>query len=189
MIEINLLPVDEKVKRAKIGIGSKYFPYLIPLSLGLLMLVHVCLFAVYIIKNYQLSALDNKWGKLKPQRELLDSFKKEYAASAFNAEVIQQLDSQRLYWAEKLNRLSLNLPPGIWFTEILLTPDNFTLKGSVISLEKEEMNLINKFIDSLRKDKDFFKDFNSLELNSVQRREIGSYEVIDFILAGTLKSK
>jgi Tfp pilus assembly protein PilN len=101
--------------------------------------------------------------------------------------MIQQLIGQRINWAEKLNKLSLNLPSGVWFNEIQVNSKEFILKASVISLQKEEMNLINAFIDNLKNDKDFFKDFNNLELNSAQKRVIGGYDVTDFILVGILK--
>ncbi|MCM8789700.1 MAG: hypothetical protein NC916_01575 [Candidatus Omnitrophica bacterium] len=64
---------------------------------------------------------------------------------------------------------------------------NFVLFGSVISLEKKEMSLLKDFIDSLKKDSGFFKDFSGLELTSVQTRQVGVYEVVDFTLQGALR--
>ena len=89
---------------------------------------------------------------------------------------------------KKLNRLSLDLPSGIWFNEISANlKKEFILRGSVVSLKKEEMLLINQFIDNLKKDTDFFKDFSKLEMTSAQSGEIGGYEVNDFVISGVLK--
>jgi hypothetical protein len=96
---------------------------------------------------------------------------------------------RKLNWSEKLNKLSLNLPSGIWFNELSVSKKDFILKGSVLSLQKEEMNLVNKFIDSLKKDMVFFKDFTRLELSSIQMKTVVGYDVFDFVLTGKLKSR
>jgi Tfp pilus assembly protein PilN len=192
MIEINLLPEELKVKTKRLGkvsIESKYFLYLIPLVSAVLILVHICLAAVGIVKGLQFSQLNNKWKKLQPQRELLNNLKKEYDVVASNAELIQELNSRRLNWSEKLNRLSRDLPSGIWFNEILVSRKDFVLKASVVSLQKEEMSLINKFMDSLKNDTRFLIDFNKLELGLVQKKSVGGYDVVDFILTAKLKAK
>ncbi len=192
MIEINLLSEESKVKTKRVGkvsIESKYFLYLIPLVFAVLILAHICLAAVGIVKSLQFSQLNNKWKKLQPQRELLNNLKKEYDVVASNAKLIQELNSRRLNWSEKLNRLSLNLPSGIWFNEILVSPKDFVLKASVISLQKEEMSLINKFIGSLKNDTRFLSNFDKLELGSVQKKSVGGYDVVDFILTAKLKTR
>lgn len=196
MIEINLLPQDLKVKakakKAAVGVGIdvKYFLYLVPFIFGLLLCVHIYLAIVNIAKSSQLRALNNKWQGLQPQRKILEDFNKEYTILSEDALAIQQFTKQRINWAEKLNTISAVLPFGIWFREISVSSSDLILQGSVVSLEKEEMSVINKLIDSLKKDTAFFKDFNNLELGSVQKRTIGGYDIADFILQGALlKSK
>jgi Tfp pilus assembly protein PilN len=189
MIEINLLPEELKTKAKKIAKSTQLSQilYFIPLAFGILIIIHIYLFGVFITKNITLGTLNNKWKTLQPQRKILEDFKKGYEGSSQDASIIKQLLAQRIFWSAKLNKLSLNLPKGVWFKEFVTTNKNFILKGSVVSLQKEEMDLINKFIDNLKKDRDFFKDFSNLELTSVQRKVIGGYDVADFILAGALK--
>ena len=192
MIEINLLSEESKVKTKRIGkvsIESKYFLYLIPLVFAVLIFAHICLAAVGIAKNLQFGQLNSKWKKLQPQRELLNNLKKERDVVRSGAKVIQEMNSRRLNWSEKLNRLSQDLPSGIWFNEILVSRKDFVLKASVVSLQKEEMSLINKFIDSLKNDTRFLRDFDKLELGSVQKKSLGGYDVVDFILTAQLKAK
>jgi Tfp pilus assembly protein PilN len=148
--------------------------------------MHVFLAAAGLFKSYQLKVLNNKWNKLAPQREMLKNLTKEYEVLSADARIIQQLNLRRLNWAEKVNKLSLDLPAGIWFNELSFSRKDFILKGSVISLQKEEMNLVNKFIYNLKKDVAFFKDFSNLELSSVQIRTVGGYDIFDFVLAGKL---
>lgn len=187
MIEINFLPHELKSKSRKQGNREAYIRYFILLGLGLLVCTHLYLTITDIFKYYRFRVLDNKWKKLAPQRKITDDLKKEYELLSADAQAVQQLTSQRINFSEKLNKLSLSLPSGIWFSELVFTSQEFNLKGSVISLQKEELGLINKFIVNLKNEKSFFSRFDNLELGSVQRRIIGGYEVIDFVLTGKLK--
>ena len=192
MIEINLLPSELKTKSKiadRLRIESKHLVYFIGLVFAILIVVHIYLAAVNIIWNYRFSALNNKWQSLESQRKTLEAFKQEYKALSEDARIIQQWTQQRVDWAEKLNKLSLNLPSGIWFSEISLSDKNFVLRGSVVSLQKEEMGLINKFLDNLKKDTVFSKDFNNLELSSLELGTVGGYDVTSFILNSTLKNR
>lgn len=191
MIEINLLPDELKVKLKKKAITaqSKQILYFVPVVLGLLLVIHIYLISITLTRGVHLAALNNKWQRLQPQRKMLEDFKKEYEGETKYSSVIQKINNQRIVWAEKLNKLSLDLPAGVWFKEITITRKDFALKASVVSLGKDEMNLINKFIESLKKDVNFFKDFKGLELTSVQAKVIGGYDVTEFNLVGTLKSQ
>jgi len=191
MIEINLLPDELKVKLKKkaISVRSKQILCFVPVVLGLLLVIHIYLISITLTRGVHLAALNNKWQRLQPQRKMLEDFKKEYEGETKYSSVIQKINNQRIIWAEKLNKLSLDLPAGVWFKEITITRKDFALKACVVSLRKDEMNLINKFIESLKKDVNFFKDFKGLELTSVQTKVIGGYDVTEFNLAGTLKSQ
>jgi len=186
MIEINLVPEGQKIKTNTTE-ESKFILYLIPVIFGLLLLAHIYLLGAFFVKSYQLGLLDKKWKALEPDRRVLENLSKQYNVVLQGDKVIQDLLIQRITWAEKLNKLSLNLPPGIWFNEIYFSGNNFTLNGSVISFQKQEMNLINNFLDSLKKDPGFSRDFIGLELGSIQRKTIATYEVIDFSVSGKLK--
>ena len=191
MIEINLLAEELKVtlKKKTRSAQSKQILFFVPVILGLLVVVHLCLLSVTLTKGVQLTALNNKWQRLQPQRKMLEDFKKEFEGVSKDASALQKLASQRIIWAEKLNKLSLDLPAGIWFREITVTRKDFNLKASVVSLQKDEMNLINRFIENLKKDAAFLNAFKTLELTSVQVRAVGGYDVTDFGLLGTFKSQ
>jgi Tfp pilus assembly protein PilN len=191
MIEINLLAEELKVKLKKKARSaqSKQILSFVPVILGLLVVIHLYLLSVTLTKEVQLAALNNKWQRLQPQRKIFEDFNKEFEGVSKDASALGKIVSQRVIWAEKLNKLSLDLPAGIWFREITVTRKDLNLKASVVSLQKDEMNLINKFIENLKKDAAFFKDFKTLELTSVQVRVVGGYDVTDFGLLGTLKSQ
>ena len=190
MIEINLLSQEPVITRTgKIRIETKYFAYLIPSVFAVLILAQLCIAAVAIAQRIQYSSLNASWDKLKPQREMLNNLKKGYDVLTSDARLIQELDKRRIIWSEKLNRMSLDLPSGIWFNEIQVSPKELVLKGSAVSLQKEEMSLIKIFLDTLKGDTRFLRDFSSLELGAVQKRQIGGYDVVDFILTAKIKAR
>lgn len=201
MIEINLLPEELRIKSKEKTLEQvvattmtgfsqdELFIYAIPALLALFVLAHLYFAVIGIAKGGQLASLKRKWTSLEPQKKILDEFNQQYSALSQDAGLAQLLINQRILWAQKLNKLSLNLPSGVWFNDISLAKQSLTIQGSVISLKMEELNLISRLLDSLKADNDFFKDFASLELSSVQKRSIGSYDVADFVLTGTLKSK
>ena len=187
MIEINLLPEERKIKKVKksadLTVAMKFLPY----AVGGVLLINVLLLSLAGIKNIQLSVLNGKWKKLQPQRETVQQFTQGFQTATKDAQVFQKINQQNLSWQKKLNALSLYLPSGVWYNELSVTDNSFMLKGSAISVEKQEMTLIGALIDALKKDQDFYRDFASLELNSVSKRYIGAYEIVDFVLTGTLK--
>ncbi|MFA5200038.1 MAG: PilN domain-containing protein [Candidatus Omnitrophota bacterium] len=201
MIEINLLPEDLRikvrtknteaavVKTAAVLKQDLFFIYAIPAILGIFVVLHLYFAVAVMLKNGKLISLNKKWLEMEPQKKVFDEFNKEFSAASADAGMAQGLISKRVGWTQKLNKLSLNLPSGVWFNEISTNSKGITIQGSVISLEKEEIHLINKFMDNLKADTGFSKDFSGFELSNVQKRQIEGYEVADFVLTGVLKSK
>lgn len=192
MIEINLIPEELKPKTKKGGLPfqgmeAKKALYFIPAVFALLAIAHISLAVALMSYNSRLRGLEKKWQGLAPQKKTVDALKDEYSMLSGDAKEIKRQSDQRINWAEKLNRLSLDLPAAVWLSEISLNGRNFNLKGAAVSLQKEEISFINKFLGNLKGDAVFFKDFNLLELASAQARVIGTQEVIDFVLNGTLK--
>jgi len=189
MIEINLSPEEARSKKTKFDIQANYLLYIIPPVIFILVLTHAYLLVMFLAKSHRARALDKKWASLEPERKTLAALSSEYNVLSQNSLAIQGVTSRRVLWAEKLNKLSLNLPPGVWFNEISISNINFKLNGSVVSLQKGEINLINKFLDSLKNDANFSGAISDLELGPMQRRALGTYEVVDFVLIGDLKRK
>jgi len=187
MIEIDLLPQELKIKNAGPHMAPVNLLYIVPAIFGLLVVVHVYLAAATVISGYRFGVLSRKWKEVEPQRRIVDAANKEYAGLTQDAVFLKQMLNERQSWARKLNRLCLDLPSGIWLNELKLTGKDFTLKGSVFSLTHQEVGQINKFLDSLINDQDFFGGFSGLQLGPVQKASVASYEVADFTLNGKLK--
>ncbi|MFA6358217.1 MAG: hypothetical protein WCY09_06095 [Candidatus Omnitrophota bacterium] len=201
MIDINLLPEESRTKdklkpasqvAVKSGPGfnqDQLFIYAIPVVLGVFALVHFYLAFNAILKNGKLAALSRKWSQLEPQRKTFDTFNQEFSVNSQDGNAALVLTNQRLLWAQKINKLSLNLPAGVWFNDIAINPKVMTIQGSVVSLQKEEIGLINKLSENLKADAEFSRDFSGFELSNIQKRSVGGYDIADFVLVGNIKVK
>lgn len=189
MIRINLLPDElrHRAQKPSFALNPEQALYFAAFIFGFLALTHLVLAGLFIVQSHRLSSLNDKWRRLEPQSRELEKAKKEYEGFSEDAKYLSGLASGRISWSEKLNRLSLDLPGGIWFNELSVSPAGFILKCSVMSLKKEEMGLINKFIGDLKKDAAFYRDFNAMELSSAETRAVAGYDITDFILTGSLK--
>ena len=198
MIEINLLPeelrnrVVKPVKEAQpvkssAKPGAQQLILLIPLVFAVLIIAHIIIVLLGVTRSSQLNTLKNKWERMSPERKILEDFNNEHLLYSGDSKEIQKLVNERINWAEKLNKLSLILPSGLWFEAISVSGKAFNLRGKAVSLTKEEVSLLRNFIDNLKSKPNFIKNFNSLELSSIQKETIGGYEVVDFNLVGSLK--
>ena len=151
--------------------------YAVPVLVGIIVCVHLYCVVAQVSASMQLAALSKKWRALEPQRQNLTGFKSTYEAGSQDEKMIQDLAGQSLRWSKKLNRLSLDLPSGIWLSELSGSPFQMVAKCSVVSPENEEVEMINKFITALRNDSDFFGDFLDFDLGSVQKRIIGDFMI------------
>jgi Tfp pilus assembly protein PilN len=196
MIEINLLPEDLRIapqQGTKFNFANileaRYLKYVLAAAFALLICTHIFLLLLVLARGNQFHRLNSKWQSLAPQRELLEDFKKDFSGLAADMETVRKLSEQRILWAQKLNKISLSVPSGLWFNELSFSGRNFILSGSVLSLGRDEMTLINLLMNALKNDPKFFKDFQSLELTSEQKKAVGGYDISDFLLTGSLKVK
>ncbi|MEW6170407.1 MAG: PilN domain-containing protein [Candidatus Omnitrophota bacterium] len=187
MITINLLPEElrpkEKTKETPEGIGKKA----VLGGIVVLISLHIFLVAFYFLQNYRLNNLNNVWPKIEVGKNKADDLKKETSFLEENVKTIENLTNKTISWSWKLYKISQVLPRGVWLRQLSLTSSSFSLQGSVVSLKQEEMSLIGKFLDNLKTDPEFSKDFKDLELGSVNRREIKGFEVSDFNISANLK--
>ncbi len=197
MIEINLLPEELRnrvIKPVKqdngIGLakpGLQLLILAIPLVFVLLALIHIYFIFAGISSSVRLGLLKANWEKSSVERKAVEDFNAEHSLVSGDAQEIQKLLSERVNWSEKLNKLSLSLPAGVWLEFVSGSGKEFYLKGKAVSLDKTEVSLIRNYIEEIKAKPEFMKNFNSLDLTSIQKSSIGVYEVADFSLTGSLK--
>ena len=200
MIEINLLPEELKNRAVKppkqnaaafstAGFEFKHLLLIVPAIFALLIFMQLIFLLLSLFFSGNLVALNARWKRLEPQRTVVEEFNNKYTLASEDALALKELTRQRIIWSEKLNRLSLDLPVGVWFTGLTANSKQLILKGSVVSLNKEDLSLINRLIDSLRNDTSFFKDFSTIELISAEKKQVGGYDITEFSLSGLLKPR
>ncbi|MFH1577872.1 MAG: hypothetical protein ABIC18_02215 [Candidatus Omnitrophota bacterium] len=190
MIEINLLPEEFKQDKPRQSLLSQVqvFWYILPVVFALLLIIHLSLGGIYISKLLQYKAMEKKWVQLTPEHQKVQEWKKQHKISGQQTAEMNKLLEQRITISDKLQVLSKGLPNGIWLNSLDLKNEKFELKGSVVSLEKDQMRLLNRFISYLKEDARFFKDFSRFELGRVTMRTLGSFAIMDFILEGELNA-
>jgi Tfp pilus assembly protein PilN len=200
MIEINLLPEEKRVKIRKaaaapgkpavpVSESLKKLVYVVPAAVGILMVVHAYLAFSQVSLSVALGSLAGKVQSFQPQMKNIAGFKVKFESFTQDEKIMQELAKANINWAEKLNRLSLDLPPGIWISDLSASSAQLIVKCSVVSLDTDPVELINRFISALKDDPDFFNDFSSFDLGSVQKRTAGNYEVADFAVTLEVKPR
>ena len=189
MIEINLLPEQLRQTHQKqaIMMQTQVFLNAIPVILGLLVFVHLLLAGVFLFKSIHYSILNKRWDGISQQRQKVNEWRRQFNLSSQYSEQMGKFLTERITMADKLHMLSKSLPNGIWFNNLSIEENIFSLKGTVVSLEKKEMGLLNQYLDRLKQNNPFFKDFKSLELGRVKMRTLSGFSVMDFVLEGEFK--
>ena len=119
MIEINLLPEELRLKRQSSKPSQlDNLVYLIPVILFVVVVVHMYLGMIFLTRSKVLAGLESTWHKLEPKRVEVLGLKSEINSESTDAQMVQSYLAKRVPLAPKLNKLSLDLPPGIWFNSI-----------------------------------------------------------------------
>jgi hypothetical protein len=190
MLEINLLPEELRLKIQRSQPSSvDNLVYILPGILFIIVIVHAYLGLVYLTRNQVLAGLERTWKTLEPQRQEVLGLKSELSAESSDAKLVQGFLAKRVLAAPKLNALSLDLQPGIWFNDVTFGAKDLVVRASIVSLKMDEMDEINTFLENLKNDAKFSADFSSIEVGSVQRKTVGSYDVVDFVLTAAIAPK
>ena len=193
MIEINLLPGRLGKKRRSSHLEGFQIPKEIIIGLigglvCLLVIIHLIFLLFIAGAKMNLSRLEKQWRDLEPAKQKVDIVKDEINSIESNAKNIISLKAnKRTLWARKLNLISDNMVRGVWLTRIYFGQGVLKIEGSAVSKRGEEMISVGKLVSNLKKDKDFYPDIKNLELTSLQRRNIKSVEVVDFLITMGVK--
>lgn len=184
MITVNLLPKNQR--RAEHKILLPYKTSLLAVLVFLLFL-HVGLLLVATVKEVQLLALQGAWRHLSASSKDSSVMRKEIKDSETRSNVLEELLSRKASLTELLSSLNAAVPKGLWLEHFSLSEDGLLIQGSVVSPTQNEMTIIGRFLQDLKTHKLFSSLFSKIELSSVQRRSIKTYDVVDFVFGGGLK--
>jgi Tfp pilus assembly protein PilN len=216
VIELNLLPKasNESIGKSKnIALnlqlsGIKPIPIMIVL-ISIMILCQVILGFFSFMQSRQVAILSKELSDLLPQRSISAALKKEADELNTKFAIIEGLTQGSLIWSKKLCDLSDSMVDGIWLNSLFLEEEvarpeaqvsripvqqslpkqSLVLKGMALSSGMgEEAAIVGAFMQSLKNNKDFFKDFDSIKLLSIQRQLYGKTEVMNFNIVCYFKS-
>ena len=108
--------------------------------------------------------------------------------SKMDIESLYELDKNRTFWADKLLLLSEITPINMAITELEYDKRKFVI-GAVTRLDGEkEFDIIRGFIDLLKENKTFSKDFTSIQFLKSERIRSGGKESMIFKVKAKIKS-
>lgn len=183
MIELNLLPEELKKKKKRIELPEIPF---IPIGIALivvLVVLQLLLSGWVATTRSQISSLEKTWQDLEPKKTKLEEIKKKISATGKKAQTIEYLIDRRMSWARLLNGLSDSVTSNIWLTNLSHNERTLTISGSASGKGEEATAYIARFIQSLKDNSGFFKNFNDVELVSIKQDSVADQNVMDFKLA------
>lgn len=193
MIEINVVPQElRKRKKQKLLPGGVDIPPEVVIgSIGglffLLILVHIGLLFLNITRMKEHKLLKQEWAAVSPQKDAVDEVVNQMRQlqNKYKA-IVDVTGGETVWWAEKLNLISNELPRGVWLTKVALTNEMLFIEGSAISKNQDELINVHKFTSNLRRQSKFMGDLTELELGSIQRRTERGIDVADFLITTKL---
>lgn len=191
ILEINLLPEELRKKRRAFqfkALADNAKKFLRPVIAGFI-LIHLFIPLITFTKNLRLKQAKRTFTNIQPQKEEIDEVRNQLQKFKSLDELFRRLRSQRLAVAPRLNIISDYLPQGVWLSELSVSKNVWEIKGSCIFGIESEMAQIGEFLQALKSDARFAKDFAGLELVSVQRKKLGPTEIVDFIFGSKPKIK
>ncbi|MFQ5952369.1 MAG: PilN domain-containing protein [Candidatus Omnitrophota bacterium] len=200
MIELNLLPKELRRKKKKKPTAMPEIP-VIPICIGvvcLLLVTHLTL--IFLTKNNRdLSVtLKNNWDQMKPQKEKTDKFFTEMHDLQRRVEAVRLIAKPELSWAKLLNGLNQAMIPNIWLSDLKLTfekgerrekPVSLDLTGYALGRSDVALPTVGRFMESLKKNKNFSPYFEEIELEDMRNYVISGEEVMMFRLDCRFKRK
>ncbi|MDD3374849.1 MAG: PilN domain-containing protein [Candidatus Omnitrophica bacterium] len=197
MIKINLIP--EELQKKKKGQIFKKILKVIPLetlvgtAAGVLILligVHVLLQISIFLKLASYGQHKAHWTSIAPEKGSVDKVLENLQILKKRIDVVEKITvEKRIFWAEKLNAISDAVPQGVWLDKISLSKNIFLIKGSAVSKKNDEMTSVGNFSSSLKEREEFMFGLQDIEVGSIQRRDIHSTQIADFVITLRLDEK
>lgn len=194
MIKIDLLPNDLRKDKTGLldgGFGSVPSEVVFGLFLaagGFLLAIHLLLAAVALGKITQHKILDSRWQAMGVQKKAYDDVFSEAKILQARMSTLRPITSERGFaWSTLMNDISDSVPKGVWLKEISLNKKLLTISGSSVSRVQAEMMAAGSFAAALKEHPKVSEYFLSVDVDSIQRRDVQGLSLADFTIKAKLK--
>jgi hypothetical protein len=107
-----------------------------------------------------------------------------------NIESLYKLENERIFWVNKLQTLADITPINMAITELEYNKKKFSISAVTrLGDDSKEFDVIEYFIELLKKNEYFSKDFTSIKFSSSERINSRGAEIFTFKVDCLLKSK
>jgi hypothetical protein len=200
--------LDGRNKKSSFNLKIPDIPFA-PVLIGIISVIvasQIIIGIISFIQKRQLAVVSKDIAEIAPEKVMAGMLKSEVDALNGKFNAIDELTQGSLAWSEKLSDLSNAMVDGIWLDSLSLNVEcspsthqgygagsvtdqapgsrqTLVLTGYAISSGKaEETATVGRFIDSLKKNEAFFRDFDDIKLSSIQRGSYGSADVMSFTI-------
>ena len=193
MIEINLLPKELQKKKGLDLSGSP----ILPLGGGIVIVLFVLSFSLVAMRHHyqaRFKRLTKELQDKSPSKNEAVKLQAEVKRLESKKKVIDQLAKRKFFWAEKLNLISDLIPMGVWLNDLSFDETKkgglLTLDGMAVHYKDQEMiNLVTLFMENLKQNEDFYKDFKTIELGPIRRIKSENVDAMQFSIICQFKKE
>lgn len=127
--------------------------------------------------------------KIDTQRQNLQRIEAEYrkyketkmVITKADIELLDRIQSGRIYWTKKLASMALHLPDNYWITKFGFDQKTFSVVGyGYISPRQEQLITLDEYLNNLRVDSLYKDVFAASYLKSTVRTDEGARERVSF---------
>lgn len=200
MFELNLLPPELRTKKKAQMPEIKPVPILIGVA-GVLIFMHFALAVLAMNNAHTLRNLGKKWEEMRPQKEITDRIARETNELERKVAAVRAIAKPKVSWTRLLSGLNDAMTPTVWLSDFKLlfggkgyrsgkagdVPTKLILTGYALGRSDVATATVAKFINSLKRSKDFFGYFDTIELLTMKSGSVAGEEVMVFNLTCAFK--
>jgi type IV pilus assembly protein PilN len=164
MIRINLLPVRETKKQARLRVQAVWLGAAAGAGVVVSIFVHLVVAQQAAEKRAQIQQANAELVKLEETRKEVDRFKAEEEEISRKLMVIDQLETARRGNMRLMDELATRIPERMWLTTLSLEATQLKIEG--ISIDAE---IVAQFLSGL----EVAPDFRNVEL---EETSVGEYQ-------------
>jgi len=170
MIKINLLPVRETKKQARLRVQAVMLGVAAAVGVVISIAMHSFVVSQTAEKRAQIQLANLELKKLEVTRKEVEKYRAEEEAIAKKLQVIDQLEKSRFANVKVMLEMSERVPERMWITDLSLKNGELGIKG--VSIDAE---IVAQFLSSLEAgsafrdvelDETSLKDVDGLKLNT-----------------------
>ena len=196
MIEINLVPEQLRKKRRAAAIVESVGGLPKEVMIGLVgaftfvLIIILLVFQGYVaLRVASRNDLKRQLAAIDQEKQNVENVIKEMKTLKERAKTLETVVAPyAIFWAEKINVLSNELPRGVWLTKFALEGQSVIIEGSAVSKVKSEITDIHSFMGKLKSNKEFMSKLKNLDLEMIKARNVETLTVADFKITAEIVS-